>query len=448
MPPKRPKGVTFKLVHQPYEDPDSQNGTRAVMVEESVLRQNLPGVEARRVAHKPRAKRGDENGVVSISDLAREWASRGESDDDACLSDMDVRNSGEGEVGSDSDGELFDDQEETEVTDDFLRELVYGGDGDVVCNSDHLANTEVVGTVAEVVMPRHDTVKRAIDRQFTQIMREFNVDALLNDAGIDDPRTHGPLEVNQYFRALEEFVVDRAGIDYTTAEPLRNKGLIHKLKSLASEACTDMSSSGEVYGTTVLPDRKARFVADYQRETEAIRQAAVERLKKRQDVSEPDEEEAVVKLNGMEKQREEVEVYVTRNIGDRTNRLDCETAVSVYSTYFNQPNVIRAPEAGKKQKARKGVVQSSTSSAVPECVEMRDEGDGDGGPIPRELVVPKRVDDESREEKRLRKKLVKELQRERRIKKRELRDAYKAIEADEAKRAKESQTAKRTMHFL
>ncbi|AAZ10428.1 hypothetical protein, conserved [Trypanosoma brucei brucei TREU927] len=550
MPPKRSKGVTFKLVHQPYDDAENTGGRKAIMVEERIVRQHLPASGSGR----GRRQRDDDDSfcddggasMSTVSRWAQEWDEtsapternagmlEGEEDylnrhnfllaqdpdddddnnnnnknkNDECADDGGYEDISDNDGGAcegvtkksrseaadgeeeSSDDKLFDDQEEGEVTDEFLRQLVFGGEDDDLdvdrrrCgddddddddgNDDGSTNRD---NVPASFVP-HDTTRRAIDRQFTQLMREFTVDERLNDAYTDDPRTQGALDADQYLRAMEEFVVERAGIDYRTAEPMRNKGLIHQLKSMAYGVPTDMTASGDVITTTILPDKKIRFATEFKRETEEIRRAARERILRRQAEAQKNAADGEVKIGhdsmgaseemdddcnhddgtfqvrnaakannssecGSESQEEEEEgeTYVVRRIVDKSNRLDCETVLSTYSTYFNQPNVIRAPDAGKKRKGKK-VTQPHRDN---------NEGDDMSQEVPdlsTSVLSLAKGKNESKEEKKMRKQLVKDLKRERRGKKKELRQVYKTMEAEEARRVKESQTARKTLSFL
>ncbi|ORC90201.1 uncharacterized protein TM35_000092510 [Trypanosoma theileri] len=520
MPPKRSKGVTFKLVQQSYEDANADEPGRsaAVMVDERELRSHLPAGSA--AATRRRRERTET--TADINAWASEWNTaavarlpeeeaymnrrnmlRAQDDDD----DDDDVNVKKGAVSAskrnheetedvaasetESDDKLFDDQEEVEFTDDFLRELVLGGgdnDDDDANNNNNNYNYNnyddnsdaddgdgAAGDAGGVSYPQHDVSARGAERQFTRMMREFDADARLNDAYTDDPRTYGGAGVSQYLRALEEFVVDRAGLDCDTAAPRRNRGLLQQLRTLAQHAGTDMSPSGEVHTTTVMPDRHARFVEEFRNETLEIRRAARERVlsyQKEQQQQGGGEGEGVMDGEGEEKKKstsegtaparnavivavgereeeeeeEEEEAYIVRELKDKANRMDCETVVSTYSTYFNQPNVIRAAPTGKRRKGR-GDAESTLLSSTQE--EEEEEDDEEEVPdLYAQMLMLTRDKEETKEEKKLRKQLAKQAQRERRSKKKELRHAYKVLEVDEAKRSKESQTAKKTVHFF
>ncbi|CCW59647.1 unnamed protein product [Phytomonas sp. EM1] len=480
---------------------------------------------------------------------------------------------------ADDDDKLFDDEVECEVTDNFLRQLVFGtgndaGDGDAFSETDADAmkdkddddrdhegerygipqdawqlltdeekagvraanargaalgrskvtpNAELgVDAVTAQPYPVHNITQRAIDRQFTEMMREFDVDAQINDAYTNDPRTHGALPMDKYLGALKEFVVERAGVNYSTSEPAKNKGLIHQLELLAYRAgAFDADSRGGVYKTTLASEKKARFAEEFRRETEQIRAEAALRLSRKalaenQEVEETYREQQprrLVSFNGedavssgealpkLSETSAEVDLCSNRNLAkvhdgtpdqdnvvtcepeeeeeefriaiikSRDKRLDCETAVSVYSTYYNQPNVIRSTTTRGKQKSKRkvlphdgdlktsgvildsykkasGVNESSEGGKDKEDCNSSHSGTGTLQTSAATPILTLRSKDETKEEKKMRRQAVKMAQRERRQEKSALKKAYQTVGEMEKKRANASQTAKRTVHFL
>ncbi|GET90426.1 hypothetical protein, conserved [Leishmania tarentolae] len=462
---------------------------------------------------------------------------------------------------------LFEDEVECEVTDDFLRQLVFGGgdggeggeceeddsDWDGLDEEDSemwrlLTDDEKAAIKAArrrgtarrrravdvadgeqrglsrthaadgTEYPTHDTTQRALDRQFTEMMREFDADARLNDAYIDDPRTHGALPMDKYLTALEEFVANRAGIDVETAEPHKNKGLIQQLKYLSHNAGAFDSDARGVYMTTVLPEKQQRFVEEFQKETEGIRRAARMRLATRNAsaaVGSPLDQAAAPAPPPEEHDvttEEDKEELIVMEVKSRADRLDCETAISAYSTYYNQPNVIQAPrrsaharrmkkapafrggceltdvEAGKNASDRNGGASTSATTVVKGSVirtgatpsssgssntasstasssakkggrtvqvtEPMCNADSEGVAMANgaargvDVVLTVRRKDETKEEKMMRRQAVKAAQRERRQAKSALKNTYKAVESEELRRSATSQLARRTVHFM
>ncbi|KAG5474093.1 hypothetical protein CUR178_04204 [Leishmania enriettii] len=452
---------------------------------------------------------------------------------------------------------LFDDEVECEVTDDFLRQLVFGGcDGDGGEDDNDLMRDDEIdndwdgldeedgemwrllredekaaikaarrrGTARRrcavatangvggglsrthaadgTEYPTHDTTQRASDRQFTEMMREFDADARLNDAYTDDPRTHGALPVDNYLAALEEFVASRAGIDVETAEPHRNKGLIQQLKYLSHHVGAFDSDAGGVYMTTVLPEKQQRFVEEFQKGTEEIRRAACMRMARRNAAmaaaalasATSSSDQPAVRSPAPEENSpaEEEEELLVMEVKSRADRLDCETAVSACSTYYNQPNMIQAPRRSAQARRRKrvpvprrggetgaeavcgssyrngGATPSSSSSniatttisspakkgaKVAQVHEPTSDSDEDMTTAHRvcgdaDVMLTVRRKDETKEEKKMRRQAVKAAQRERRQAKSALKHTYKEVESEELKRLATSQAARRTVHFM
>ncbi|CBZ23889.1 conserved hypothetical protein [Leishmania mexicana MHOM/GT/2001/U1103] len=468
---------------------------------------------------------------------------------------------------------LFDDEVEAEVTDDFLRQLVFGsGDGGEGGEGDEdsddwdgldeedsemwrlLTDDEKAAIKASrrrgtarrrrvvdpavgeggglsrthaadgTEYPTHDTTQRALDRQFTEMMREFDADARLNDAYTDDPRTHGPLPMDKYLTALEEFVASRAGIDVETAEPHKNKGLIQQLKYLSHHAGAFDSDARGVYMTTILPEKQQRFVEEFQKGTEEVRRAARMRLATRNTgataaataaaVAVPSDQAAVPAPppEGDGTTGEEEEELIVMEVKSKADRLDCETAISAHSTYYNQPNVIQVPrrsaqtrrvkkapvsrsggeltgaEAGNNASHRNGsaditattVVRggmisagaapsssgscntaistiSSSAKKGSKTVQVREptcDADREDDTTPERVhrgvdaVLTVRRKDETKEEKMMRRQAVKAAQRERRQAKSALKNTYKEVESEELRRSATSQAARRTVHFM
>ena len=466
----------------------------------------------------------------------------GEAAEDGHESDAPDRTSNDAEEG---DKKLFDDEVECEVTDEFLRQLVFGGDSDgaagegdeedfmnddddggdddwdgldqedgemwrllteeekaAIKASRHRGTARrrkvAAGSAAATrthaadgtEYPTHDVTQRALDRQFTEMMREFNADARLNDAYTDDPRTHGALPMEKYMTALEEFVMDRAGMDVETAEPHKNKGLIQQLKYLSHQAGAFDSDSRGTYMTTLLPEKQQRFVDEFQKGSEEIRRAARMRLAQRRQqaaaataliptpspATSSDAAAAVpagAQLLGEDEEKEEEEEEMTVvEVKSKADRLDCETAVSAYSTYYNQPNVIQAPRRSNPARRTKKTVGMVSGNVISAEAADKTTRHGDttsaansaekktktaAAAQPRNAsdeedalaTIPTvRRKDETKEEKRLRRQAVKAAQRERRQAKSALKSMYKTVESEEAKRSAASQAARRTVHFM
>eukprot|EP00796_Vickermania_ingenoplastis_P000755 gene755-398_t len=500
------KGITYKLVHLPRADEDDPNAPVEVeLVPEGELRGHTyqPGRE--NVRRQLPAGGGNQN---DLAEWADEWY-EGE-DEEGNWEEFDEEEEGEGEASApppaaveDDEDPLFEDAVEGGVTDDFLRQLVLGTGGaapreewveegdeegeweaeggeeeeeeDIPMDGEVwrlLSEEERAGVLAARrrgtqrrrtavpahvdpitghAFPTHNTTTRAIDRQFTEMMKEFNVDADINDAYTDNPRTQGPLSVHQYIPALEEFVAERAGMDMETAELAKNKGRLQQLRLMAHrEGAFDVDlRDGGVYFPTTQNEKQARFAESFMLETERIRAQAAARVRRArlaQDAEATQLEEAPAP-------EEETLVVQRAPARSKADRVDCETVVSTYSTYYNQPNVIRPPASssgpGKPQHChpkagRKGQPQHKSGNS-----------DSDGDAISPSVgsraalgpLIIERPKDETKEEKKQRRQAVKAAQRERRLEKSQLKKAYKMVEAEESRRAATAATARKTVHF-
>ncbi|CCW67369.1 unnamed protein product [Phytomonas sp. Hart1] len=605
------RGTTYKLVHRSYEDQlnGESDGRGMVWVNEADLRRN----------HTTRRKGKDREDHYDYKEEGENWEDHDmvDWDDEDELELLDFPPTittsqppnlpGEnsilhGDAGSGQrqrlenstpdedeeevadDDKLFDDEMECEVTDDFLRELVFGGvnnggndeavdQTDIydfpgamegrgeTTDPDHegmrygipqdawrlLTDEEKAGVQAanargvsfgrsKIVpnaalgvdaitaqpYPVHDVMQGAMNRQFAEMMREFDVDAQINDAYTDDPRTHGALHMDKYMGALKEFIVERAGVDYSTSEPAKNKGLIHQLELLAYRAGVfDTDSHGGVYTTTMTSEKKKRFAEEFRNETERIRLEAALRqsrkaLAEQQVIKElhpeqqprkavtfdmvdavnngdvspkpsraPSENDFCSNLNFEKKEDnalhsrdnaisfkpEEEEEFRIAVIKLRDKQLDCEKAVSVFSSYLHQPNVIRPTTNNSKPRSKdKCVIQGSEPKSVGVTLDSDTKASGLNGfsegakkrensnsrheetrtlhPSVTTLVPTIRFKDETNEEKKMRRQAVKMAQRERRQEKSALRKAYQIVSEVEKKRATTSLAAKRTVHFL
>lgn len=361
---------------------------------------------------------------------------------------------------------------------------------------------------AGVRYPSHDAAARgALERQFDAMLSEFDSDLKINDffvtdadgnsTGVEfsDPRTQGALGIDKYMSALEEFVENRAGVDMETSEPLKNKGLLAQLRFLADAAGAfdyDAKNHG-VFLTNNVSDKQRRFVEEYRTETERIKKDAKMRVLKRMLEDKRRREAGLPPPDGYAEDEpeklDEYEVIEVRNRG-KDDRLDVETAVSAYSSYYNQPNVIRVPSqpqrrrtaggstAASQQQSRaafsgagtitaeapakkttatttkhqgvvaRGNAAAASSSSDDDADADHNNEEGEEGENPHGPVSYVRAKDETKEEKKARRAAVKALQRGRRQEKASLRKAYKEVEREEVGRAAVSQGDKRTVKFL
>lgn len=449
----------------------------------------------------------DEEGNENDGNNSRNMASRGDVEEDQA-----------NKINEDDDEPLFEDAVEGGVTDDFIRQLVLGTGGGEDAEGDGYEDNEMedfdwdeedkeggelddedadlpvdgevwrllseeeraglmaahrrgtqrqrkaipahVDPTSGKAYPKHETNTRAIDRQFTEMMKEFNADARINEVDTVDLRTQGPLSVNKYLPALQEFVSERAGIDLETADLNKNRGLMHQLRILSHrEGAFDVDPhEGGVYFPALPSEKQERFAENFMLETEQIREQAMARIRQREAAvaralkeGRTAEELDDLTAAGAAAVGEEEEQYEIVKLPPRakSQRLDCETVVSTMSTYYNQPNVIRPPAKTRTHK----VIQKVKGGGKHQLSDDDDDSDYDNShqhtsqkSASAPLII-ERVEGETKEEKRLRRQAVKAAQRERRQEKSALKKAYKAVSAEEAAKAAVSSKAKRTVHF-
>jgi protein LTV1 len=423
---KRAK-VQFKVVQQSYEDKDYEDAPKPVLVPAALADQRF---KKRRNHQHP--------SFVFAEDLPEDYSNK--------------RNMLMADDTRPGEEHLFDGEVEEEFDENFIHQMMYG---EVDEEDEDLFGDEDEEGMEEYPEHNPSEMNRAIDKQYSKMMREFDVDEDINDAEVDDPRTHGPLEVDQYMTALEEFVEDKAGYDMDTAEPKKNKGLLNQLKMLSHRNRIFDANNEGVFVTTLLPDKASRFMAEFKRETDEIRakaRDAVEASKQRT------AEQVAVGL-AMEEEEEAPEAVPTdTNVTQGTSasaadydvvelvqkeRFDCETVLSTYSTLYNHPNVIAAArkkmnpnkamamERKRQHEERVAKMASQHKNHEDDINEESDEesADDEDGALARAnelgLDLSVRPKDESAEEKKLRRQLVKQLQREKRQQKKELKTVYR-----------------------
>ena len=155
--------------------------------------------------------------------------------------------------------------ERVEFDEKFIQELMFGdAPGD-----------EQPEAVADDEYPQHDaTEKGAMERQFDRMMREFDMDADLDET---DARAHGPLNVEDYAPALEEFVEEHAGTDALTEQPMRHKGLLNQLKHMSRQ---HRIFDSDQHGTFVTQlDKGQRMVDQYVADTKALKEETLQQLR-------------------------------------------------------------------------------------------------------------------------------------------------------------------------
>lgn len=111
---------------------------------------------------------------------------------------------------------------------------------------------------------------------------------------------------------------------------------------------------------------------------------------------------------------------------DKEDRLDCESVLSTYSNIYNRPAVISDREEKKSGGIQLSAKTGLPLGVLPEKAKGQRELDRIEHRITRIMPeIPKRGDNESKEEKKARKQAVKEHKRERRIEKKINKTAFK-----------------------
>jgi hypothetical protein len=431
------------------------------------------------------------------------------------------------------DGRIFADEVEEEFDQDFIMQMMTG---EGVEGEDVGLLEEVAPELADEQYPRHEE-RRAEEKQFDKMMREFLMD---EDIEEDDPRVHGALPVEEFYRPMQEFLQDHAGYSMLhEGEFVRHAGLINHFKLRADRNDTEEVAPD---GTTfvAMPEKHSDPAGDFFRQTEGLQEITRRMLREgrlREDqvtiaqavgevmerVIGPDgsvtqayyDDAEWLEDDGKGQRRPAFSVApdapqvvrdAARNFARRGDRMDCETVLTTMTDIYNRPNVIttgasvrattvrsKAPAAyapGLLEAAnRKPAVAAASVAAAPKAapsaiapsakravviapgeilprgpiapaapIAMDDDDldldglegasdmDGAGDLTLQEQllmlsVVPK---GETKEEKKQRQQLVKQLQRERRAAKKELRSLYATTEVSQKSQAKQSKNDKAT----
>lgn len=509
--PKKSKGVSFQLVQRSYEDQDYGEGPSHVWVKTSEIMKHTQRDVGRNQGPKrfkdPDADPYYFNEGEHDDDLEAMMAEMGVADDDALgigstaggsgpdadllaalakknmLEDYtNKRNMLMADDTREGDDDLFGDNAE-EVDDfgqDFIQQMIYG-DGGVEDEDDirlrkaaaREARKKVRGEgedededdeegeefdddfdlgeeseEEEIEYPKHDTTGSVIDRQFDRMLREFEVDATLNNHEVIDARVQGALQVEQYAPLLEEFADDHAQTSYVTDEHLHHRGLINGLRKLTRENRVFDTDEKGMFFTGALPDKATRLRQVFRDEADINRENTLKLIQR--------EEEAIIlrMARGMKPEEADAAPKITKGPPKVKAQFDAETILTTMSTLYNHPNVIGArkkrldpTQALKAQQAemRARHLQQSQQHKreVEEEADAAEEEDDDEEGVT--LDISERPADETPEEKKLRRQLIKQLQREKRQQKKELTTAYKSASIQQKAKSGEKKAQKAQM---
>lgn len=300
----------------------------------------------------------------------------------------------------------------------------------------------------DFVYPKHDTTGSVLDKQFERMMREFEVDATLNDHENIDPRVQGALQVEQYAPLLEEFADDHARTSYVTDEHLQHRGLINGLRKLTREnRVFDMDEKG-MYFTGALPDKATRLRQVFKDEAELNRENTLKIIQRQED-------EIIMQMAKGLKAPEEDTRKIVMELPKKRPEHDAETILTTYSTLYNHPNVIGSrkkkldpAKALRQQQAEmraKHLQQSQQHKKMEEEAELEAELEDEDDDDAVVLDISERPKDETNEEKKMRRALIKQLQREKRQQKKELGVAYKTASLSQKAKSGEKKQQKAQM---
>ena len=353
---------------------------------------------------------------------------------------------------------IFEDEVEEEFDQDFIRQIMTG---DGVEGFD-----EEIPQLEDDEYPRHDkSENRVIERQFDKMMAAFDMD---EDIEQEDPRTHGALPAEQYAAAMEADMRDHAMemMSMTSDVPLKHRNLLKSLRRLADEhRVFNRGPDGGEY--RVVPDKDTRTMEEFLAFREGLKKITLELVQHGLVDEEGTVDEARLRqqilsayTQGRSDEEDHCEIDTGTTIagtgGEAKRRVvinlksreDCETILTTYSNLYNHPNVITSKARQEKANLKKNLERSATcqvdagrksqvltAEALKELGGKEDDDDHEEFEEEEEEVVvlqpsdlSHRPKDEDREEKKLRRQLVKQHQRERRADKKLVRKAYQ--EAD------------------
>jgi len=227
-------------------------------------------------------------------------------------------------------------------------------------------------TVYEELPQRKTQRKGVLEKQFENAMRQFEVDGVLEE---DDARVKGPMKVEQ---------VDEGNwhIDEATYK--------------------------------VMPSKQERIELQYGQNTQELRELTRQYLKQNAE-----------RLNA----EDEEEKFDLVKVPNKKDKWDCETILSTYSNLYNHPTVIQPATHRDVHEAKKRLRRRNIE-------ERQQQHNQAGGALQTDTTervdttqftyIPQRTKNETAEEKRERRKLVKQAQAQRRQMKKEVTLTYRA----------------------
>eukprot|EP01006_Ploeotia_vitrea_P017638 TRINITY_DN48859_c1_g1_i1.p1 TRINITY_DN48859_c1_g1~~TRINITY_DN48859_c1_g1_i1.p1 ORF type:complete len:420 (+),score=76.07 TRINITY_DN48859_c1_g1_i1:135-1262(+) len=292
--------------------------------------------------------------------------------------------------------------------------------------------------------PTHDDA--AVDPLFELTLKQYRREG---EVEFQDPRAQGPLGITDYQGAMDEWIQDNKRI--TWLDIGKKKGTLTEQEkqqvpntSVNEDHVFSADSSGVFL--TVLQSKKAtNFLRDYEKGFEEAHQELQKRVRfGEEEFLAPELPEGEENPFDEESESEE-------------EKMDVETIVSTYTNTENRPTVIGiekkrkattpTPTPSTKQQDTPAVDDDDNNSAVGE--EEEEEEDDMADRLTWLTIATsttsKRDPNETPEERRQRKGLVKEMRKLKRIQKKEMKVAFKTEEQRQRKMRPQNQMQRKTV---
>ena len=330
-----------------------------------------------------------------------------------------------------------------EMPDDFIQQLMEGDDDDL---DDYDMDGVGAGSDEEVSRRPAGDALAAMEEQFDEVLKDYDSDDIGDLSGDEDAcGTMNVEDILAHLEAEETKNVDKLLRMHAAAHVLRGPLVDHQYRD-------DPASSGD---TTVLEDGTTAVKVQHRKnkKIEEILSYATEA---------PDDETRKKILALIDKEQREGEKKVAVEVVDDDvpdERWDCESVLSTLSSTSNAPTVIgdddddddddddessrkrREARAKKTTPAPQPIIQLSRKTGMPVEILREQQQQQRGGAAAAAAAAPgkkknlgeARTKNETPEEKKARKKAVKQAAQERRAQKKQLKNAYKEAESKQAR---------------
>lgn len=333
-----------------------------------------------------------------------------------------------------------------EMPDDFIQQLMEGDNDDDDLDG---YGTDGAGSDGEVSRRPAGDALAAMEEQFDEVLKDYDSDDIGDLSGDEDVcGTMSVEDILAHLEAEETKNVDKLLRMHAAAHVLRGPLVDHQYKDDDADAAA--AARGD---TTVFEDGAAAVKVQHRKnkKIEEILSYASEA---------PDDETRKKILALVDKEQREGEKKVAVEVEDDDapdERWDCESVLSTLSSTSNAPTVIgddddddddyrdesarrkNAARAKKNAPAAQPIIQLSRKTGMPVEILREQQQQRDGGAAAAGAVGKKknlgeaRTKKETPEEKKARKKAVKQAAQERRAQKKQLKNAYKEAESKQAR---------------